>query len=366
MRLRPGFILWAITLIALFVLQHTRLRPFPHILLLFWLLLIPAAWINLHLAKKNLVLRLHNQSDIERNTPFSVEIAAENRSRFTAARLRMNDGRTDQICTVLPESVEFIPYTTHAMHTGAFFLPDHPIRLEEPFGLFQTNIVPEDNRIWVLPLQSADDYSLQEGLQGQSPRTAPFREGRDETAYVEPYTRGRSMRHIHWKLSARMQQWLTRHMDDETDPILILAVLGPEGTEPVDLDKKDRMYDFSYAVCASALRKGRPLRLFHEGRISDVYTRTEQIPMIRRLLAMQAAQTAAAPVLLRSVRSTGASVAVLLSALDAVRENELIALRTRVHRLEVFVFDEVPAEQSARMHASGVAVHPLESENETL
>ena len=364
MKPRTGFWIWAMMVFVLLVLQHTKLRPFPHILLLFWLLLPLGSLAHLLLARKQLTVRFHGMGEFERSARFPVRMQAENLSRFSVQSLWTQDGPDTVRLLVEPASNESVQFLADSPHIGAYALPDRPVYLDEPFGLFRLPVVPEPSNVWILPFELQNLTGHAEGQQGQSPRTAPFQDGRDETAYVEAHTRGKPMRHIHWKLSARMQQWLTRHMDDETDPTLLLVVLGPDADTGASRDKKDRMYDYAYTLAKATLTGNHPLRLFSNGQPTEVYSRPEQSRMVRRLLSMQAEEPVPSKKILRNVRSASQAVVVLVDTLDEAAENELLALRGRVHRLTAVLFEEPEAERAGLLRASRIDVIISEDSHE--
>ncbi len=168
------------------------------------------------------------------------------------------------------------------------------------------------------------------------------------------------MRHIHWKLSARMQQWLTRHMDDETDPTLLLIVLASDSRDGIPRTRNDRQYDYAYTLAKESLARRQPLRLFTKSGATDTYSRPEQARLIRSLLAMQAANPMTDARNLRAVHTPQQSVFIAAHRLDTQIENELLSLRERVYRLTVAFFSPIPEGDGARLRAADIHVLPME------
>ena len=356
MKIRTGFYVWALMLVALFVLQHTRLRAFPHILLLFWLLLPLASLANVLLARKNALVSMKSTHAYEREQPFPIRLQVKNRGAFTVLRLWLHTPGKGEPLLVSPKEETAFTLYTEATHIGAYPLPDRNVYIDEPFGLFRLPVNIQPDRVWILPGEIDTTTTAIEGQSGQSPRTTPFQNGQGETAFVEPLPYGKPMRHIHWKMSARMQEWMTKHMDEEADPTRLFILLPPPGDTEENRNAKDDLYDTAYTRAKLALKRKQPVRLFAKEPLNRLYAMPEQSRSLRLALSMHAAEEPQPLQALRQIDEKTQSVLVFAHRIDNATENELLSLRGRVHKLEVLLFTDAGEDRLNRLRDAQITI----------
>lgn len=284
MKPRVGFYYWLIFLPALIVVQHFRLRPFPHIVVLFWLL-IPLAsivWLRWTTRRVRVSMPAHLPA-VERRRPFALSVDVTN--PFRLHEIQVTTHPHDRPRCIAPAATADFVLPSEAPHVGLFYVPEEPLYLSDPFRLFYAPIPLSPVPVTVHPSDANAPVLFAESIGEQ--RSAPnhrITRRPGETAYVEPLQTGQPVQHIHWSLSARMQHWMVRRFEkEEEDTCLLIA------DPPTDADTADLLYDRMAAVGRDLLADGFSVRVASAQTASETFRRPEALSHLRTAIAYAAA-----------------------------------------------------------------------------
>lgn len=360
MKVRFGFWLWLLMLPVIAITLQFKLRPFPHILLLFWTLVPLWAWIALKLASSALRIELLVPSrSIHRNRTFDVILRATNKSAFSAVQLMIPDENIPSLLVPRKGRAERI-LRAKAFHIGHYPLPDRSIYLEDAFGLFLMPAKVEASPALILPdLQNAE-IPVAEST-STKPVKSTRRTGQDEVSHIEPYLPGTPMRKIHWKLSARMQEWMMRHYDEESDVQVTLVVLAPQAHDDRALEAKDALYDLAFSLAYQALANSITVQLFRSQKGNVVPIASARYAGVE--LALDSVTSETARHSLAQFHDPQANLWVLAEHISP--EDEAMLLRFKSHGNEMWIFslrDELTESQRAVFRKKGIGITTLKED----
>lgn len=242
--IRPRLLFWAIGLLVLFLLANLKLRPFPHILLIFWTLLPILSILFSKLSDRRLKASLLIQPQIlERGEEGHWICRMKNDSHMMAFFLRFPDltllqGKKEKPLEIMLQAKEarrvdlpfMLPFTgPYTMETrepiyedflGFIRLSFNEKRLQHMVSCYA---LPERKDATESPSIHALLSELGDPIQKRSLHSVT-----DELFSIDPMQRGESMAHVHWKLSARMQDFMVKHYSESAqEPMRILVHPAP-------------------------------------------------------------------------------------------------------------------------------------------
>lgn len=288
--IRLRFILWIGSWIGLFFLANLRLRVFPHILLLFWTLLPVLSMIFSLISRPKLEMKLtavpmelpHGEKGIWR-------CVLTNNSRWMAFFLRFPDlvvleGKRPEAFELMlrPGETRSMQFVCELPYAGCY-----PLRAKEPifedllgfFWLsFAKRFTESVGECLALPMVSASAFTMEQRSLLSRFRVPIERRSfdtmTDEVFSIDPISPGESLSRTHWKLSARLQEWMIRHYCERSiEPVAVAIHLSPvpaapsillDNTKNRDMTKRqkrllenrDRLLDAAYSVVAEVLQSG--------------------------------------------------------------------------------------------------------------
>ena len=291
---RPRFFLWVIGLVLLYLLANLQLRAFPHILLIFWLLMPILSVICSLISAGRLTLTIHTEPDrLTREEKGLWRCVLQNRSRWLAFFLRFPELKRKTGRRAHPIELMLRPGETRQMvlpyvapHAGRYSLKAKEPIFEDLLGFFWLSFSHRFSEIRTdccsLPKPEQEHFPsafLRTFDRFQTPQQRKsFQALSEEVFSIEPWSRGQSLTHTHWKLSARMQQWMIRHYSDSTreplrflyllqspdkEPSILLAGIDSK-TEPADeaiLARRDALLEASLAFIKFSLSMGAALEI---------------------------------------------------------------------------------------------------------
>lgn len=228
-------------------------------------------------------------------------------------------------------------YPLPTARRGVFDLGPLELTRRDPFALVRSvQHHGETERLWVYPrihplrpLKAGVDLSLEGPASDVAQRgTITFHEIRD-------YQRGDDLRMIHWKSTARTGQLMVRQNVDTSQPLtVVLLDLRPARYSAATFESA---VDVAASVLTAATFGRSPveLRTTAGTRLGGRETREPQ-PLIDHLAAVEPDPTGSLVdqlVLLRRVRSGGASLVVVTGDLEPLDLPVLATLRRQFHRL---------------------------------
>lgn len=298
---------------------------------------------------------------LTRNTPFEVRLTVTNRSRLADAVLFFPDERINRLQINAGETTAYL-MTDRASHIGRFNLADRPIYVEDAFGLFRMPVCTLPQDALILPSLLALSPTEADGRLGMAARSTS-RSGQDEFSYVEPHHPSAPMRRIHWKLSARMQKWMMRHLDEVTEPSATIFVIPPLESDDLSKEVTDILYDYAYTFSFHSIPKRVSLHLLS----NNVQTLSVRLPLdhpatARRLLALDANVDKSERFHAISHYRDPQSTAVIIAAeLSDDELSQVLSLRRRMLDVLLMIPDQAfTDEQTQRLHLPGLRVEPIE------
>ncbi len=248
---RLRFWFWIAGGAALFLLANLRLRIFPHILILFWLLLPILSLVFSLLSRSKLELQISTApSALQRNQEGMWQCRLVNHSKWMAfflrfPELRLRRGRRIRRLELMlrPHESRMIEFPFLLNHTGTYELRAREPWFEDLLGFFWLSFSARyrSNAASCTALPHAVDEQADERMEEvlQDCQTPIDRKSfdalSDEVFSIEPWVQGQSMAHTHWKLSARLQEWMIRHYSEHGhQPLRItLALSSCAAPQPV-------------------------------------------------------------------------------------------------------------------------------------
>ena len=239
---------------------------------------------------------------------------------------------------------------------GLHFFGPVTIESQAPFGLFRRRRrVQAPFSLLVYPkVYPLDRLALAEGATGPSERSRRARTGQ-EIVGSRPYTGGDSLRHIHWRNTAKLRRLVVKEMEDTSDRSVTIAFdvrrsIGQGRETTLEYSIK-----LAAAVGVHVLKLGEPVRLA-AGRLYGEWTEPE--PFLRELATLTPSDAPTLSELLQSV-PTHSTVVTVSTAVDRDTAQALEYTVTRVPSLAAIVlegFDESdePAGLAARLKGAGI------------
>lgn len=284
MKRRTGFYYWLIFLPALITVQHFRLRPFPHIVVLFWLLIPVASILWLQWTVRRIQVSIPaNLPPVERRRSFALTVTLTNPLRLH--EIQVTTHPHDRPRFVAPGASAAFVLPSEAPHVGLFYVPEEPLYLSDPFRLFYAPVPVTQSMVTVHPSDANAPALFAESTGEQRSTSKQLLTRRPgETAYVEPLQTGQPVQHIHWSLSARMQNWMVRRFEKEEEDTCLLIADPPDNADTADM-----LFDQMAAVGRDLLAEGFSVRIASERAASEAFRRPEALSHLRTAIAYAAA-----------------------------------------------------------------------------
>ncbi len=277
--------LWFLAVIACFIANQLIEHKFIMIFMLFLLLLPIFSFLYTFWLRRKLKIRFEPVSEyIKRGEDAVWYVYLENNSRIQTLSLRLmlranslfyDQSQIRSTHLIAQHSSEIVRITAKPFHSGPFSLYGLSISLNDIFGFFRIKVFGANNlnvpNIYVLPLMdSSADYKsyLQHQLESGEFPAGKSQVLLDEIDRFRNMMSGDSLKLIHWKLSARMQEWIVKEFDKEDDRSVTVLLNLPE-LDDKSLSKeyhrlgkiRDFMLDHTYTAIQIFLSFGATVRL---------------------------------------------------------------------------------------------------------
>lgn len=272
------FWLWVITVGATLIVSHFQERLFSPYLLLFILLFGLISLVHDLIIRRINIELIPRDEMVQRGESAAWQLKLMNQDtnrtqflRFTRV-LKADSSDTTQDLYLDPRSSQTIQLEVDTRHCGIADPPPFQLSFLSLFGLFRLPIGKRLHQqlssVYVLPaVRSSLEESSQFGdLIKLGQLQATGREANhDEVDYLREMAQGDPLRLIHWKLSARMQEWMVRQFAKAQEKSVYILIELPDLKH---LSDEDSLYyrDQMLERVASEIRSF----LFHDFQVTLV------------------------------------------------------------------------------------------------
>lgn len=202
---------------------------------------------------------------------FSVGVKVKNRFILPVSPLRLtgnfhdSDGRVtgerQLIVSVMPFSTAEFLFTGNILYRGEYKLGLEAVDIYDLMRLFRFRIrlIP-DCTVTVAPRRfSIDDDNVLSGDDFDSNRTNPSFMENTAFASVRKYADGDSLRHVHWKLSAKQEELVVKQMEQNlgSNTIIIADTTGIFSEEEDNMRTVDAVVESALAFTRKIISDGR-------------------------------------------------------------------------------------------------------------
>ncbi len=306
-----------------FWLMHHIGRWFfmPYLLLLFIFMPLISFLFILYMRGRIVARVVRQKDEVYRNESAAWILSLENKSLFYHARLYLttpvplNEGRhvnVEHNIYLRAGSKTDFAIRCAADHCGYLALEDMKVAISDFFNfvtlpLTLPRLAPQDGEILVLPLDQKqiipDPETKLIQLSGDFRSRHSFQD-LDEIDHMRKMAAGDSMRTIHWKMSARMQNWYVKKYEKaENRQVVFILNLPDLNALPVQteedsedtrenlLELRDYFLERMLAICFEFIERGYPCAISlylansREGQ-RERLTNLEDLERLRKELAM--------------------------------------------------------------------------------
>ena len=221
-RLTIRFYFWLASLILLYLSLNFKLRIFPHILLIFWALLPLVSLVYSILLRRKLVINIDlSNRYLERGTKGELIYYLENQSKWHSIFMKLETShKKNRSFLLYPKEKKSLQMKYSINRVGPLSIEIKQPIFEDLLGFFylQSKEAMKSPCLYGLPKEVPYTFTLkkeksdEEVLQLANKKS--LNPSSNEVFSVEPIKPGQSLSHTHWKLSARMQEWMIKHYDD--------------------------------------------------------------------------------------------------------------------------------------------------------
>ncbi len=252
--IRFKFVIWVIVTIAAILSASTQPRSFVHYVINLLLLMPFFALGHLFYSLKHLKVQLlSQQKTLLRNEIGNWQLIVTNSSSINTIRLI----HLRESYILSPNTSFELNYPTPAQHVGYLYPNiDTKLKIVDLFGLFSKRIaLPKASVAYVLPFthskhNTSFDGNLEEYKKQQISR--PFSLEEEELDSIFPLDPSFPLRRIHWKLSARLQEWMVKRYYQTTNTILTIFL---ELDYFERLDYRDQYLDFIANLLTTTIKQ---------------------------------------------------------------------------------------------------------------
>jgi uncharacterized protein (DUF58 family) len=143
-------------------------------------------------------------------------------------------------------------------HRGLFTLDQITLSSAYPFGILthERRLSSKTDPIWVLPrLYEVGELPapLQADINSDGDLPIPQRGGHDQFLSIREYAHGDSLRHIHWRASARQQRLVVKEYERSDRPLLLLALDCRESFNRGEGTRST--FEYAISLAASMIRQ---------------------------------------------------------------------------------------------------------------
>ena len=202
---------------------------------------------------------------------FSVCVKVRNRFILPVSPLRLtgnfhdSDGRVtgerQLIVSVMPFSTAEFLFTGNILYRGEYSLGLEAVDIYDLLRLFRFRIrLTPDCTAVVAPRQfSIEDDNVLSGDDFDSNRTTPSFMENTAFAAVRKYTEGDSLRHVHWKLSAKQDELVVKQMEQNlgSNTIIIADTTGIFEEDEDNMRTVDAVIESALAFTRKIIADGR-------------------------------------------------------------------------------------------------------------
>lgn len=243
--LRPRFIFWLLAVFICFLINQLIQERFVVIIILFLLSLPIFSVLYSFWIKRKLRVEIRTEREyINRGEDAVWYLRFNNNSRLQtmvvellirANTLSFGQNQLKSMIFIGQKDWQTVRLTIRPSHSGPFNIQNLSISVNDIFGFFRLKLYTGTEldmpNIYVLPLEEGSpnyrDYLSRQLEAGAFPagKSQILMDEIDRFRSMEP---GDSLKLIHWKLSAKMQEWMVKQFDKEDDKSVTVLLNLPE------------------------------------------------------------------------------------------------------------------------------------------
>ncbi len=309
--LKPRLLFWLLAVISCFIGNQLISHKFIMIAMIFLLSLPVFSVIYTFFIRKKLhIMITAEQEFIERGENAVWYLALHNASKLQTMMiqilirentLHLQQNQIRSSIFVPQNSVETIRLTACPGYSGPFNANSMSIFLHDIFGFFRLKVYTgnelEIPNVYVLPLEEESsqykEYLINKLESGQIP-SGKSMILQDEIDRFREMASGDSLKLIHWKLSARLQEWMVKEFDREDDKSVTVLLNLPEiffKTLNANSDRllrlRDYMLDHAYTAIQIFLSRAATVRLktYQPELVIEEAIHMNEVDLLRKQLA---------------------------------------------------------------------------------
>ncbi|NLJ95125.1 MAG: DUF58 domain-containing protein [Clostridiaceae bacterium] len=308
--IKPRFIFWLLALFIGFLFNNLVQHKIMLILMLLLLIMPIFSLLYSFYTKRKISVEISTQQDYivrGENALWDFEIINHSliQAIFIQVKIKfpkiINQDRQLKSEILIPQkSSQTLRIVADSAYSGPFNFSNLAIYANDIFGFFRIKLFSEKDldspNIIVLPKEEqATDYKQYLSNQLEA---GEFPAGKshvllDEISRFRSMEAGDSLKLIHWKLSARMQEWMVKEFDKEDDRTVTVLLNLPEVNLASDKDqskllrKRNFMLDHSYTAMQIFLSNRATVRLktYQPELVVEEVSTMNEIDLLQKQLA---------------------------------------------------------------------------------
>lgn len=152
----------------------------------------------------------------------------------------------EEMFILVPNSKRTFTYSLHCKYRGAFLLGIDSVMIQDPFKLFALRFRGvEPIKIMVYPHIVAMQIDfLTESQEQHNNWNRLVLQDAYSLSEIRPYQQGDTKKNIHWKISAKMQQWMMKTKKEEVKKKAIILL----DTKSLDVPKERQLFLEDYCI----------------------------------------------------------------------------------------------------------------------
>ena len=307
--IRPRFIFWLLAIFTCFLFNNLAQHKIMMILMVLLLMLPIFSAIHSFWMKRKISVNISVKNEyINRGQNAVWDFNFKNLSKMQAIYIQIvarfpeiiNKGKTLKAEVLIPQhSTRTIRISAKTAYSGPFNINDISVYANDIFGFFRIKLFSKDLEIPdIIVLPKEDSSSNYKKYLSNQLEAGEFPAGKsqillDEIDRFRSMEPGDSLKLIHWKLSARMQDWIVKEFDKEDDRSVTVLLNLPEIKFDSNQDlsnilkMRNFILDHAYTAMQIFLSNRATVRLktYQPERVEEEAIHMDEIDLLKKQLA---------------------------------------------------------------------------------